>query len=55
MKALADGLYNMLLDMDIADYQEVNEVELENLMDDLELLEEMGNGTLLNVIQMMME
>ena len=55
MKALADGLYNMLLDMDSMDYQELNEVELENLSDDLELLKEMGNGTLLNVIQMLVE
>ena len=55
MKALANELYNILFDMDNADYTEEQEQDLENLLSDLELLNKQGNGTLLNVIQMMME
>lgn len=55
MKALANEIYNTLTDMDFMDYAELNEVETENLLSDLELLKEHGNGTLLNAIKMLME
>ena len=55
MKSLASEIYNGLLDMDGADYKETQEQDLEDLANDLELLKEMGNGALLNAIQMLME
>ena len=55
MKALANELYNILSDMDNMDYMEEQEMDMENLLNDLELLKQQGNGTLLNVIQMIME
>ena len=55
MKALANEIYNNLLDMDFMDYEESNEMDLENLLADLELLNENGNGTLLNAIKMLVE
>lgn len=55
MKALANELYNILSDMDNADYNEVFEMDMENLLNDLELLNKQGSGALLNAIQMMME
>ena len=55
MKALANEIYNTLLDMDFMDYDEANEKELEDLTKDLELLEAMGNGALLNAIKMLVE
>lgn len=55
MKTLADKIYNKLLDMDFLDYEETREEEQQNLMEDLKLLAEQGNGTLLNAIQMLME
>lgn len=55
MKALANELYNILSDMDNMDYMEEQEIDMENLLNDLELLKQQGNGTLLNVIQIMME
>lgn len=55
MKALANELYNILSDMDNADYNEIFEMDMENLLNDLKLLKQQGNGTLLNVIQMLME
>lgn len=55
MKALANDLYNTLLDMDYADYDETQTEDLKNLLEDLELLEKHGNGTLLNAIKMLVE
>ena len=55
MKTLANEICNSLLDMDFTDYAEVNEMETENLLNDLELLKELGNGTLLNAIKMLVE
>ena len=55
MKALANDLYNTLLDMDNADYNETQVEDLKGLLEDLELLEKQGNGTLLNVIKMLVE
>lgn len=55
MKALANEIYDNLLDMDFMDYNEASETEMASLMADLELLEKMGNGALLNAIQMLME
>lgn len=55
MQELANGIYNNLLDMDFMDYNEANEKDLENLLNDLELLGKMGNGSLLNAIKMLVE
>lgn len=55
MKVLANEIYNKLLDMDFADYEEMQTEETQNLLEDLELLEKHGNGTLLNVIKMLVE
>lgn len=55
MKALANELYNILSDMDNADYMEEQEMDMENLLNDLELLNKQGNGALLNAIQMLIE
>lgn len=55
MKALANELYNNLLDMDNADYNETQTEDLQNLLEDLELLENKGNGALLNAIKMLVE
>lgn len=53
MKKLANEIYNKLLDMDYMDYQETIEKDSEDLLEDLELLNQNGNGALLNAIKMM--
>lgn len=55
MKALAEEIYNKLMDMDFADYAETQEEEQKALMEDLELLKKQGNGTLLNALKMLVE
>lgn len=55
MKALANEIYNKLMDMDYADYEETQEEEQEALTEDLMLLQEQGNRTLLNAIKMLVE
>lgn len=55
MKALAEEIYNNLYDMDFKDYAETMEADAENLLNDLELLKEQGNGALLNAIKMLLE
>lgn len=55
MKTLANEIYNNLLDMDCADYEEMQTEDLKNLLEDLELLKNKGNGTLLNAIKMLVE
>lgn len=55
MKVLAEEIHNKLMDMDFADYAETQEEEQKALMEDLELLQEQGNGTLLNAIKMLVE
>lgn len=55
MKALANEIHNILLDMDYVDYEETQAEELQGLMEDLELLQKHGNGTLLNAIKMLLE
>ena len=55
MKALANEIYNNTLDMDFADYEDTMEKDLKALLEDLELLEEQGNGALLNAIKMLVE
>ena len=55
MKSLANSIHNNLLDMDFADYEELKELDLENLLYDLELLKKHGNGALLNIIKMLLE
>lgn len=53
MKALADAIYNQLLDMDYMDYSESMERDFNDLLHDLGLLEKQGNGSLLNAIKML--
>ena len=55
MEKLANAIYNKLLDMDYMDYEEEKEKDLNNLLQDLELLEKQGNGSLLNAIKMLVE
>ena len=55
MENLADKIYNKLLDMDFADYEETTTEDLQNLTEDLKLLKTQGNGTLLNAIEMLTE
>lgn len=55
MKALVNEIYNSLLDMDFIDYEDTMESDMENLLHDLELLKEQGNGALLNAIKMLVE
>jgi len=55
MKELAKEIYNELSDMDFMDYAESKESDMRNLMDDLNLLSEQGNGSLLNAIGMLLE
>ena len=55
MKALAEEIFNSLLDMDFIDYAELTEKDFDNLLSDLELLKHSGNGALLNAIKMLME
>ena len=55
MKNLANVITNKLLDMDFMDYADTMENDMENLLEDLQLLEEQGNGVLLNAIKMLLE
>lgn len=55
MQELANGIYNNLLDMDFMDYSETQTEELKALLEDVELLKQHGNGTLLNAIKMLVE
>lgn len=55
MQELANGIYNNLLDMDFMDYSETQTEELKALLEDLKLLKQHGNGTLLNAIKMLVE
>lgn len=55
MKTLANEIYNNLFDMDFADYDETQTEDFKNLLEDLELLKNQGNGTLLNAIKMLVE
>lgn len=55
MKVLANEIYEKVLDMDFMDYEENREENLNLLMEDLELLEKQGNGTLLEAIKMLVE
>lgn len=55
MKALANEIYNNILDMDNADYIDTQMEDLQALKEDLELLEQQGNNSLLNAIKMLME
>jgi hypothetical protein len=54
-KDLANKIYNVILDMDFADYEETTEKDLQNLENDLELLKKHGSGILLNAIEMLLE
>ena len=55
MKAIANEIYNHLFDMDFTDYNETQVKDAEDLLSDLELLKEHGNGALLNAIKMLVE
>ena len=55
MKNLVNAITEKLSDMDFIDYADTMENDMENLLKDLQLLEQQGNGTLLNAIKMLME
>lgn len=55
MENLANEIYESMLDMDFMDYLDTKEEEIKCLIQDLKLLEEQGNGTLLNAIEMLVE
>lgn len=55
MEKLVNAIYNNLLDMDYLDHEETTEKDLNNLLQDLELLEKQGNGSLLNAIKMLVD
>ena len=55
MKTLANEVYNKLLDMDFADYEETQTEDLKALKEDLKLLQKQGNGALFNAIKMLVE
>ena len=55
MNMLANEIYNKLLDMDFADYEETQTEDLKALTEDLKLLKQQGNGILLNAIKMLLE
>lgn len=53
MIELAHEIYNTLADMDLHDYEETRDNTLKDLTKDLELLNRMGSGALLNAIKML--
>ena len=55
MRDLANEIYEAVVDMDFMDYADSKETDMENLLDDLNLLSERGNGSLLNAIAMLLE
>ena len=55
MENLVNAITEKLLDMDFMDYADSMEDDVENLLKDLQLLENQGNGTLLNAIKMLVE
>ena len=55
MESLANEIYNCNVDMDYADYEETREDDVRKLTEDLRLLKEQGNGTLLIAIKMLLE
>ena len=55
MENLVSAIVEKLSDMDFMDYAELREKEMENLLQDLQLLEKQGNGSLLNAIKMLVE
>ena len=55
MENLANVIYNNLQDMDYMDYTDTTEKDADNLLQDLELLEKQGTGSLLNAIKMLVE
>lgn len=55
MENLVNAITEKLTDMDSMDYEETMERDMENLLKDLQLLEQQGNGTLLNAIKMLVE
>ena len=55
MENLVNAITEKLLDMDFMDYADTMENDMEDLLKDLQLLEQQGNGSLLNVIKMLVE
>lgn len=55
MKELANKIYDCNVDMDFADYEETKADDIQKLTEDLMLLKEHGNGTLLIAIKMLLE
>ena len=55
MKALANEIFNTLIDLDFLDYTETTEKDLKALENDLKLLNQNGNNSLLNAIKILLE
>ena len=54
MEVLANEIYDILMDMDFADYNNPSE-DVEALVEDLKLLQNKGNGALLEAIRLLIE
>jgi len=55
MEKLANEIYDCNVGMDFADYEETKTEDIKKLTEDLTLLKEQGNGTLLIAIEMLLE
>lgn len=55
MDRLAVEIYDSISDMDYMDYLDGKEIDLDNLLQDLEVLEQQGNGSLLEVVKILIE
>ena len=55
MRAIVKALYDNMKDLDFMDYADELEKDIDNLLQDLELLEKQGNGSLLNAIKTIVE
>ena len=54
MKKLAMEIMEEFIDMDFMDYEDTIENDMENLVNDLEILEKYGNGSLVNAIKQLL-
>lgn len=54
MKKLAMEIMEEFVDMDFMDYEDTIEDDMENLVNDLEILEKYGNGSLVNAIKQLL-
>lgn len=54
LEKLAREIYHRAIDMDYLDYEDTRESDIQDIARDLELLEKLGNGALLNGIEMIL-